>query len=106
MFHYSGTECTTFRHRHCGRGDLIEAAEFLEGRLHGEVGDQEEPTPEVQWSSKGGCVLVLRRKARWREEWMRDRALLGDLLKKAPHASPRELAQATGRGVELGQEMA
>ncbi len=40
------------------------------------------------------------------EEWMRDRALLRDLLKKAPHASPRELAQATGRGVELGQEMA
>jgi len=40
------------------------------------------------------------------EEWMRDRALLRDLLKKIPHASPRELAQAIGRGVELGQEMA
>jgi len=39
----------TFRHRHFGRGGLIEAAEFLEGRLHGEAGDQEEPTPEVQW---------------------------------------------------------
>ncbi len=49
---------------------------------------------------------VLRRKARWREEWMRDRALLRDLLQKTPHASPRELAQATGRGVELGQKMA
>src|SRR5438270_11060559 len=33
------------------------------------------------------------------EEWMRDRALLRDLLKKTPHASPRELAQATGRSV-------
>jgi len=31
------------------------------------------------------------------EEWMRDRALLGDLLQKTPRASPRELAQATGR---------
>jgi transposase InsO family protein len=33
------------------------------------------------------------------EEWMRDRALLRDLLQKTPHASPRELAQATGRSV-------
>jgi hypothetical protein len=33
------------------------------------------------------------------EEWMRDRALLRDLLQKAPHASPRELAQVTGRSV-------
>jgi hypothetical protein len=48
----------------------------------------------------------LRRTARWREEWMRDRALLRDLLKKTPQASPRQLAQATGRQVELGQEMA
>jgi hypothetical protein len=40
------------------------------------------------------------------EEWMRDRALLRDLLQKAPQASPRELAQATGRKVELGQKMA
>jgi hypothetical protein len=40
------------------------------------------------------------------EEWMRDRILLRDLLKKTPHASPRVLAQATGRQVELGQEMA
>jgi hypothetical protein len=40
------------------------------------------------------------------EEWMRDRALLRDLLQKAPQASPRELAQATGRQVALGQKMA
>lgn len=33
------------------------------------------------------------------EEWMRDRALLRDLLQKAPQASPRELAQAVGRSV-------
>src|SRR5579859_3763333 len=33
------------------------------------------------------------------EEWMRDRALLRDLLQKTPQASPRELAQATGRSV-------
>ncbi len=33
------------------------------------------------------------------EEWMRDRALLRDLLQKTPDASPRELAQATGRSV-------
>jgi hypothetical protein len=33
------------------------------------------------------------------EEWMRDRALLRDLLKKTPQASPRELAQASGRSV-------
>jgi hypothetical protein len=44
-------------------------------------------------------LLVLRRKARWREEWMRDRAVLRDLLKKTPHASPHALAQATGRSV-------
>ena len=40
------------------------------------------------------------------EEWMRDRALLRDLLEKTPHASPQELAQVVGRGVELGQEVA
>ncbi len=33
------------------------------------------------------------------EEWMRDRALLGDLLEKTPHASPRELAQIIGRSI-------
>ena len=33
------------------------------------------------------------------EEWMRDRALLRDLLEKTPHASPQELAQALGRSV-------
>jgi len=40
------------------------------------------------------------------EEWMRDRALLRDLLEKIPHASPQELAQATGRSGSPGQEMA
>jgi hypothetical protein len=33
------------------------------------------------------------------EEWMRDRALLYDLLKTTPDASPRALAQAIGRSV-------
>jgi hypothetical protein len=33
------------------------------------------------------------------EEWMRDRALLRDLLQKTPQASPQELARATGRSV-------
>jgi len=33
------------------------------------------------------------------EEWMRDRALLRDLLKKTPQASPRAVAQATARSV-------
>ena len=33
------------------------------------------------------------------EEWMRDWALLRDLLEKTPHASPQKLAQAIGRSV-------
>ena len=33
------------------------------------------------------------------EEWMRERALLRDLLEKNPHASPKELAQELGRSV-------
>jgi hypothetical protein len=33
------------------------------------------------------------------EEWMRDRALLYDLLKETPSASPRELAQIIGRSL-------
>jgi hypothetical protein len=33
------------------------------------------------------------------EEWMRDRALLRDLLQKNPYASPQELAQVIGRSV-------
>src|SRR5260221_6958531 len=89
----------TFRHRHPSRRKLIETAEVLGGEDHGESGDQEEPTPEVQWSRKGGCLFFVRRKARWREEWMRDRALLRDLLTKDPQTPPQELARATGRSV-------
>jgi hypothetical protein len=96
----------TFRHRHPRQCRLIETAEVEWGKEHDESEDEEELMPEVPWSRTGGCLLVLRRTARWREEWMRDRATLGDLLKKTPHASPRQLAQATGRQVELGQEMA
>jgi len=33
------------------------------------------------------------------EEWMRDRALLRDLLRQHPQASPQELARMTGRSV-------
>ncbi len=33
------------------------------------------------------------------EEWMRDRAFLGDLLRQHPQASPQELARMTGRSV-------
>src|SRR5260370_36545461 len=33
------------------------------------------------------------------EEWMRDRALLRDLLNKDPQTPPQELARATGRSV-------
>src|SRR6266699_7178536 len=33
------------------------------------------------------------------EEWMRDRALLRDLLNKDPQTPPQELAQAIGRSV-------
>ncbi len=33
------------------------------------------------------------------EEWMRDRALLADLLQETPSASPRMLAQIIGRSV-------
>jgi hypothetical protein len=33
------------------------------------------------------------------EEWMRDRALLRELLEKTPHASPQELAQIVGRSL-------
>jgi hypothetical protein len=40
------------------------------------------------------------------EAWMRDRALLRDLLRKNPQAALQDLARAIGRKVELGQEMA
>ena len=33
------------------------------------------------------------------EEWMRDRAILRDLLEKTPHASPQQLALTIGRSV-------
>jgi hypothetical protein len=44
-------------------------------------------------------LLVSRRRTRRREEWMRDRALLRDLLQKTPQGSSQELAQATGRSI-------
>jgi hypothetical protein len=78
---------------------LIETVEVGEKKEQGEAEDEEAPMSEIQWSRKEGCLFVLRRKTRWREEWMRDRALLRDLLQKTPHASPQELAQATGRSV-------
>jgi hypothetical protein len=40
------------------------------------------------------------------EEWMRDRALLRDLLREHPHASPQELARLTGRSGSPGEEVA
>lgn len=40
------------------------------------------------------------------EEWMRDRALLRDLLEKTPQASPQDLAQAIGRSVSWGKPVA
>src|SRR5947209_20285229 len=33
------------------------------------------------------------------EEWMRDRAILRDLLRQHPQASPQELARLTGRSI-------
>src|SRR5260370_13586987 len=48
---------------------------------------------------KRRLFAYLEEKSFMEEEWMRDRALLCDLLQKTPHASPRELAQATGRSV-------
>jgi len=48
---------------------------------------------------KRRLFACLEEKSFMEEEWMRDRALLCDLLQKTPHASPRELAQATGRSV-------
>ena len=44
-------------------------------------------------------MFFLRRKTRWREEWMRDCSLLRDLLRQHPQASPQELARMTGRSV-------
>jgi hypothetical protein len=44
-------------------------------------------------------LFFLRRKTRWREEWMRDRSLFRDLLRQHPQASPQELARMTGRSV-------
>jgi hypothetical protein len=38
-------------------------------------------------------------KSSMKEEWMRDRAFLLDLLEKTPHASPRQLALTIGRSM-------
>jgi hypothetical protein len=34
---------------------------------HAESKEEEEPTPEVQWSRKGGYLLFVRRKAPWKK---------------------------------------
>jgi len=44
-------------------------------------------------------LLFVRRKALCNEEWMRDRALMRDLLNKHPQTHPQEIARATGRSV-------
>src|SRR5712691_7511138 len=53
----------------------------------------------VECSAEVDFFSELRRLLRWREEWMRDRALLRDLLLKTPQASPQELAQQIDRSV-------
>jgi hypothetical protein len=40
------------------------------------------------------------------EAWMRDRALLGDLLREYPQASPQQLARSIGRSGSPGEEVA
>ncbi len=44
-------------------------------------------------------------KSSMEEEWMRDRALLRDLLRQQPQAPPQELARMTGRSGSPGKEM-
>jgi hypothetical protein len=48
---------------------------------------------------KRRLLACLEEKSSMEEEWMRDRALLRDLLEKSPQASPQQLAQAIGRSV-------
>jgi hypothetical protein len=98
--------CMAFRHRDPRMGRLIETAEVCSLDVQPGAGEREHRLSEVQCDPEGGMSHELRRKARWREEWMRDRALLRALLQKNPQTPPQDLAQATGRKVELGQEMA
>jgi|SRR5579875_2085104 hypothetical protein len=65
------------------------------------------------WGSKGArganrkdtieqnrrLFICLEEESSMEEEWMRDRALLADLLQETPSASPRMLAQIIGRSV-------
>jgi hypothetical protein len=48
---------------------------------------------------KAVCFFVELRRPSMEEEWMRDRALLRDLLLKTPQAPPQELARQIGRSV-------
>jgi len=48
---------------------------------------------------KRRLFACLEEKSSMEEEWMRDRALLRDLLTKDPQTPPQELARATGRSV-------
>jgi hypothetical protein len=44
-------------------------------------------------------LTCLEEESSMEEEWMRDRALLADLLQETPSASPRTLAQIIGRSI-------
>jgi hypothetical protein len=98
--------CMAFRHHHSRWGRLIEAAEVEGEKEQGEDEGQEKPTLEVQWSRTGGCLLLMRRTAPWKKNGCEIAPCSAICRTKTPQASPRALAQATGRKVALGEKMA
>jgi hypothetical protein len=88
----------TFRHRHCRRRRLIETAEI------GEEDEQDKPQDEeaTAWNTikqKRRLFAFREEESSMEEEWMRDRALLLDLLNKDPQTPAQALAQTIGRSV-------
>src|SRR6266567_6078646 len=69
------------------------------GRGAGRIRGSRDANARDTMEQKRRLFTFLEEENSMEEEWMRDRALLRDLLEKIPHASPRELAQATGRSV-------
>ena len=56
-----------FRHRHFWLSSLIETVEMRQEDEQDEPGAQKDPVAGVQWSRKGGCLFIVRRKAPWKK---------------------------------------
>src|SRR5436190_22387576 len=78
---------------------LIETVQFFGGSNLMNQRSKRNPRRRYNRAEQEGFFASFEEESSMEEEWMRDRALLCDLLQEAPDTSPRPLAEAIERSV-------